>query len=451
MFQKIKIRKMTISRALDKYLKTVSIHKKGHLQEFYRVNVIKRHPIAERYMDDITTVDIANYRDQRLAQINPRTGRQITGNTVRLELALLSSLFNIARVEWGTCRMNPVELVRKPKISSGRDRRLTSGEERRLSRYFKEKNQALYVIFHLALETAMRQGEILSLRWEHVDLQHGVAHLPTTKNGAPRDVPLSRKARNYLQMLPTQLNGNIFSYTSSGFKSAWRTALQELKIENLHFHDLRHEAISRFFELGTLNVIEVAAISGHRSLNMLKRYTHLRAYQLVSKLDARRKQTSKIAPYFVPYPATVENRNGQVVVTLSDFDLETSAATKEQAIFSCQRVAATEHWHKPPSEENASLLLANFLTNIDERGNDLSINKLEDSLMIEQLQSDFFILDIYLLPDSRFAYQKTFILPEKLNPSKKQNVPSGGICCLDIEQHMSIIYWAASNPFYEEN
>ena len=78
MFQKIKIRKMTISRALDKYLKTVSIHKKGHLQEFYRVNVIKRHPIAERYMDDITTVDIANYRDQRLAQINPRTGRQIT-------------------------------------------------------------------------------------------------------------------------------------------------------------------------------------------------------------------------------------------------------------------------------------------------------------------------------------------------------------------------------------
>ncbi len=82
MFQKIKIRKMTISRALDKYLKTVSIHKKGHLQEFYRVNVIKRHPIAERYMDDITTVDIANYRDQRLAQINPRTPKSVAGAIV---------------------------------------------------------------------------------------------------------------------------------------------------------------------------------------------------------------------------------------------------------------------------------------------------------------------------------------------------------------------------------
>ncbi|MBJ1847166.1 tyrosine-type recombinase/integrase, partial [Escherichia coli] len=129
-----------------------------------------------------------------------------------------------------------------------------------------------------------------------------------------------------------QINGNVFSYTSSGFKSAWRTALLDLKIENLHFHDLRHEAISRLFELGTLNVMEIAAISGHRSLNMLKRYTHLRAYHLVSKLDARRKQTSKISPYFVPYPATVRNRNGVFIVTLHDFDLESRADTRELAI-----------------------------------------------------------------------------------------------------------------------
>ncbi|EMR9883704.1 integrase, partial [Escherichia coli] len=110
-----RIRKMSLSRALDKYLKTVSVYKKGHQQEFYRSNVIKRYPIALRNMDEITTVDIATYRDVRLAEINPRTGKPITGNTVRLELALLSSLFNIARVEWGTCRTNPVELVRKPK------------------------------------------------------------------------------------------------------------------------------------------------------------------------------------------------------------------------------------------------------------------------------------------------------------------------------------------------
>jgi len=332
----VRIRKMALSRGLDKYYESVSVHKKGYQQEFYRANVIKRHPLASKAMDDITTVDIAAYRDERLAQVNPRTGRAITGNTVRLELALLSSLFSIARVEWGTCRSNPVELVRKPKVSKGRDRRLTSTEERRLSRYFRERNLMLYIIFHLALETAMRQGEILSLRYEHIDMQHGVAHLPDTKNGSSRDVPLSRKARNLLQMLPVQLTGNVFNYTSSGFRSAWRTALLTLHIENLHFHDLRHEAISRFFELGTLNVMEVAAISGHRSMNMLKRYTHLRAYQLVSKLDARRRQTQKIAPYFVPYPALVETdcgENGLVRVMICDFEnLMVSATTREAAL-----------------------------------------------------------------------------------------------------------------------
>lgn len=133
------------------------------------------------------------------------------------------------------------------------------------------------------------------------------------------------------------MTGPVFNYTSAGVKSAWRTALQRLNIQNLHFHDLRHEAISRLFELGTLNVMEVSAISGHRSLNMLKRYTHLRAYQLVSKLDARRRQTQKIAPYFVPYPACIEpvDDEGQTVfqIRLHDFDdLAVSGHSRESAM-----------------------------------------------------------------------------------------------------------------------
>lgn len=332
----LRIRKMSLMGALDKYYVTVSAKKRGHQQEFYRANVIKRHPIAQKNMDEISTVDIAIYRDHRLAQLNPRTGCPISGNTVRLELALLSALFNLARVEWGTCRSNPVELVRKPKISSGRDRRLISSEERRFSKYFLANNLILYIIFYLAIETAMRQGEILSLRWEHIDLQHGVAHLPETKNGSSRDVPLSRKARNLLRMIPVKLSGPVFNYTSSGFKSAWRAARVHLNITDLHFHDLRHEAISRLFELGTLNVMEIAAISGHRSLNMLKRYTHLRAYQLVSKLDARRRQTQKIAPYFVPYPALLEKSDTEgtsVRVRLNDFDdLVVTASSREHAL-----------------------------------------------------------------------------------------------------------------------
>ncbi|CFY80831.1 shufflon-specific DNA recombinase [Salmonella enterica subsp. enterica serovar Typhi] len=329
-----RIKKMSLSKALDKYYATVSVHKRGHQQEFYRVRVIQRHPLAEKMMDEITTVDIASYRDDRLSQVNTRTGRCISGNTVRLELALLSSLYNLASVEWGTCRTNPVEMVRKPKISGGRDRRLTSQEERRLSRYFQEQNPALHAIFHLAIETAMRQGEILSLRWEHIDLQHGVAHLPMTKNGSSRDVPLSRKARHLLQGMTVALSGNVFHYSSSGFKSAWRVALQRLNIVDLHFHDLRHEAISRLFELGTLNVMEVAAISGHRSLNMLKRYTHLRAYQLVSKLDARRRQTllSLILPVLNP----LMKDQMAVVVFVFTYPILT--------IFQCQRHRGRVRW-----------------------------------------------------------------------------------------------------------
>lgn len=328
-----RIRKMALSKALDKYYRVMSVHKRGHLQEFYRINVLKRSVLADKPMDEITSVDIANYRDSRLSSISERTGRAVSANTVRLEMALLSALYNLARIEWGTCTHNPVEHVRKPQVSSGRTRRLTSVEERRIGRALRARNDELAAIFTLAIETAMRQGEILSLRWEHVDLHLGIAHLPLTKNGTSRDVPLSFKARQALRDFAGPLSGPVFNYTSSGFKSAWRGIVLALGIEDLHFHDLRHEAVSRLFELGTLNVMEVAAISGHKSLNMLKRYTHLRATQLVSKLDARRRQAKKLAAMFIPYPAEFCENDGTVAVRFADLEhLTVPATTREEAL-----------------------------------------------------------------------------------------------------------------------
>ena len=127
----------------------------------------------------------------------------------------------------------------------------------------------------LALETAMRQGELLKLEWEHINLRIGIAHLPETKNGSKRDVPLSIKARAALLRMGVKQRGRVFSYTSNGLKSAWRIMMQRLGIEDLHFHDTRHEAASRLSELGRLDIMEIAAITGHKSLAMLKRYTHL--------------------------------------------------------------------------------------------------------------------------------------------------------------------------------
>lgn len=310
---------MILRDALAMYLSRVSVHKKGHKQEQYRINTISAYAISDRQVDEITSVDIANYRDQRLAT-KSALGRPISPNTVRLELALLSDLFNIGQIEWGICKDNPVLRIRKPKLPNGRDRRLRPYEERKLLRKAAAySNPELKVIIIVALETAMRQGEILSLLWENINFRSGVAHLPDTKNGCARDVPLSIRCREALISLGVKSSGPVFSYTSAGFKTVFRTLLYRLKIDDLHFHDLRHEAISRLFELGTLDMMEIASISGHKSLSMLKRYTHLKAHNLVSKLDVKQKTTRLAVRMFVPYPAKlIENNDGKFIIEFMD-------------------------------------------------------------------------------------------------------------------------------------
>lgn len=313
---------LTLRDALIMYLSRVSIHKKGHTQEKYRINLYCRYPIADRLVRSITSVDVASFRDQRLAEINPRTGNRLASATVRLDLALLSDMFRIGKIEWGICDDNPVANIRKPKLSPGRDRRLTAREERMILRHCaKQGTKAMLAIVQLALETAMRQGEILALQWEHINLKTRIAHLPDTKNGSKRDVPLTMVARDILTGQGVKSSGKVFSYTSSGLKSSWRSMIRKLLIDDLHFHDLRHEAISRLVERGVFDLLEVAAISGHKSLAMLKRYTHLKAGRLVKKLDAgTNKGKAAVLSHLVSYPAYVETSDAGVKVTFPDFD-----------------------------------------------------------------------------------------------------------------------------------
>jgi integrase len=136
----------------------------------------------------------------------------------------------------------------------------------------------------LAIETGMRRGEILSLRWEHIDLDRRVAHLPMTKNGGSRDVPLSTRAAAMLVKLGASDRGPVFDVTAHAFEQAWRRLRHRAGLHDLRFHDMRHEAISRLFEKG-FNAVEVAAVSGHADVHTLVRYTHLRAVDLVALLD----------------------------------------------------------------------------------------------------------------------------------------------------------------------
>lgn len=137
-----------------------------------------------------------------------------------------------------------------------------------------------------AIETGMRMGEILCLEWRNVDIAARVATLLDSKNGDGRQVPLSTTAVSAIQSLPRHLNNPRVFWAWSrcdSLENAWRRAVGAAGIKDLRFHDLRHEGVSRLFERG-LNPMEVASISGHKTLQMLKRYTHLRATDLVRKL-----------------------------------------------------------------------------------------------------------------------------------------------------------------------
>jgi integrase len=198
-------------------------------------------------------------------------------------------VINTGRTEWGlenVIKTNPVSMISKPKAPRPRDRRLEAGELERILHFNSCPNPWFKSVIIFAIETGMRRGEILSLTWEHIHLEKRYAHLPDTKNGDSRDVPLSALALELLRDLPGNISSDqvVFPLHFEALKSSWRRACCRRGISDLRFHDLRHEATSRFFEKG-LNVMEVAAITGHKDLRMLQRYTHLRAEDLALKLS----------------------------------------------------------------------------------------------------------------------------------------------------------------------
>jgi len=367
---------VTLAEAFEQYRARVSILKKGYAQEVYRIRQISRSFLGAMKPREITSVEAAKYRDLRLQTVNAKTKRLLSNATVRLELALLSSFFDIAKIEWGICDDNPISKIRKPKIPPGRDRRLTAREERQILRYaYKHVNPELYSIVVVALETAKRQGEILNLHWEHLNLRTRIAHLPETKNGTKRDVPLSVKARDALIRLGVKNKGKVFGYTAHGLKSTWRFMLKKLGIEDLHFHDLRHESISRLFELGSLDMMEVAAISGHKSLAMLKRYTHLKAQRLVRKLEGNRNRGKQyLFDHLIPYPAELIEEKDHVAVRLLDFrnavpiraaDRETAIALAQDLLMRVIVTSLKDSRPLPPPDQYLDLVPEEAIVMID--------------------------------------------------------------------------------------
>jgi integrase len=271
---------MTVGELMQKYeneyLPTL---KNGGDSHKWRVRLLKRY-FKDLPLADLTPAHLAKYRDQRLLKVAPLT--------VKRDLSVLSSAINTAVIEWSVpLDLNPVSRIRFKNADVPRDRRLQHREEQLLlSRAYPCLKRQIIV----AIETAMRQGEIYNIRKNDINVQHQTLRIPETKTDKPRIIPLSKRALKALTE-QTRASGNVVHMTDKPIFEVNRwtewnrfTRLkEECGIEDLRFHDLRHEATSRLFELG-FNVMEVASITGHENLKHLKRYTHIKPESLVARL-----------------------------------------------------------------------------------------------------------------------------------------------------------------------
>jgi integrase len=263
---------MTVKEMLARYLVEESTKK-----AYAAADVSRSKPLITAlgayHVHKLCHTDLSKYKRDRLALKSPQT--------VTHELNLLHRAYVIATTEWGIILPNGVPKTSRPTLPRGRGTRIRPNQIDLIMQA--TESEQLKHIVPLAVETAMRRSELLSIRWEDVDLDRRSIYLDKTKNGLSRTVPLSSRALQVLQDIGQATEGPVFTLAASSVSQAFQRAMDRAGLKAIRFHDLRHEATSRLFERG-LNVIEVARITGHVTLAMLDRYTHLDVGGLVQKL-----------------------------------------------------------------------------------------------------------------------------------------------------------------------
>ena len=256
---------LTLGDLLKRYLKEVTPYKKSHDKETWRIKALLKRSISGVSLSNLNSAIISSYKYSRLTD---------GARTTRYDLALIRHCLEFARLEWGYyLPINPVDLVSKPKLNKPRDRRVGKDDIDILMDALRHsKVTYLKPLILIAIETGLRQGELVKFMWSDVDLDSRLLKVRDTKNGEDRVVPMSNKALSILQSLP-RLGATVFNASHSSLQNAWKRLIKRSGLIDLHFHDLRHEAISRFIERG-LTIPEAASISGHKTQSMLLRYAH---------------------------------------------------------------------------------------------------------------------------------------------------------------------------------
>ena len=277
---------ISFSDAVEKYLETHGIHKANYRSESGILRILSKR-WSDRKLSSIVKQDVAQLKNDLY-----KLGR--ASSTINHYLNAISQLFKLANNEWGHIIPNPTEGVTRALEPSGRMKRLLPADEQLLLKFCKESCcERLAELVTIASETGMRCGEILSMRWEDVDFINRRVLLRRTKNGDSRQVPLSTRAKETLESIYKPDEVIVFPYQHWKMRRHFNAAVNKAKSAHkgaqnpfigLRFHDLRHEALSRLSDKG-LNVIELAHISGHRTLSMLRRYTHPCHKTLLNKID----------------------------------------------------------------------------------------------------------------------------------------------------------------------
>lgn len=276
----------SLSDALMRYKREVSPSKAGQRWEEIRLDKLNNElPFVGLRIGEVTVDQIAEWRDAQL--------KSLKAPSVRREMTLLSSVFEIAKREWRWCATNPVREVKRPGNGRPRDRRVLADEEQRLVNRFgyvegakpETLLQELAYAFLIALETAMRQGEILSLTKANTHLDQRYVRLDVTKNGDSRNVPLTKRAVDLLGVLAESAgpSGELFKLSSGTADAMFRRIRDELEIVDLRFHDTRHEATTRLAR--KLDVLDLARMTGHRDPRSLMVYYNATATEVASRLD----------------------------------------------------------------------------------------------------------------------------------------------------------------------
>jgi len=268
----------TLSQAYDRYAKEISPTHKGARWEEIRLEKLKRDDLANIVLTDLTTQDLQDWIDRQ----------EISGSSIRREFNLISATLTAARKKWKWLTHEPQRDVSLPKANPSRDRLLVGDELSRIllaldySGEVITKRHQIAAACLLAVETAMRQGEIWGLEWDRVFIKEQYVSLPDTKNGTKRNVPLSKRAIELLKSIPTK-TGRVFTVNQASAGVTFRRACDLAEVKNFNFHDFRHEGITRLAK--KLSVLELARMVGHKDLRSLQTYYNATATELASKLD----------------------------------------------------------------------------------------------------------------------------------------------------------------------